>query len=83
MEEIEYRKKAIEFTCLRNVITYCAMVNQKPFDLHRIAKELNADPEFLRQWANRNLRLINGTLREYREEIREEKRRIEENGNFD
>lgn len=83
MEENEFREREIEFTSLKNIIKYCALVNQRPFDLHKIAEALNTDYEFLRQWANRNLWLINRVLKEYREEIKEEKRRIEEDGNFD
>lgn len=75
MENVEYRKREIEFTSLKNIITYCSMINQKSFDLHRIAGVLNVDYEFLRQWGSRNLWLINRVLKEYGEEVTEEIKR--------
>ena len=71
----EYRKREIGFTSLRNVITYCAMINRKSFDLYRMARVLNTDYEFLKQWGSRNLWLINRVLREYGEEITDEAKR--------
>ena len=76
MKSDQYRKKEIEFFSLKNLISYCAIVNEKPFDLNRIAKVLNTDYEFLREWTGRNNWLINKILNVYREEIEEEKKRI-------
>jgi len=76
MELDQYRKKEIEFLSLKNIITYCAIVNEKPFNLIRIAKILNTDYKFLREWTSRNNRLINRILNRYGEEIEEEKKRI-------
>jgi hypothetical protein len=75
MENGDYRKREIEFTSLKNIITYCAMINQKSFDLYSMAGVLNMDYEFLKQWGCQNRWLINRVLRQYREEITEETKR--------
>ncbi len=82
MEAIEYRKKEIAFTSLRNCITFCSLVNLPTFNLGRIAKVFDVDEGFLRLWQHQNRALINKVLGQYGEEITEEtkKRSMEGEG---